>query len=275
MLINVLISTLDEGIHQINDVLLKPIAGVDYLVSQQITRDEYKTLPEVLQNRKDVAVVQISGKGLSANRNHAIKEAKGDIALLADDDVSFLPDTFIIINNVFLKDETLDVACFKIKTPDGEPDYKNYPLKKFRLTSGKHHSISSVEIAFRLNSIKEKNIRFDERFGIGSGIFFAGEESLFIHDCLRKGLKVVFYPEFIVGHPYQSSQRNIQPFDKQRTLLYGGLDARKAGWLAIPKAFLKTIRLLPALLVRGKNPILYLKQRLKGVFIILNGNSGD
>jgi glycosyltransferase involved in cell wall biosynthesis len=269
MLINVLISTLDEGINHIHNVLLKPFPDVDYLVSQQITCDEFKTIPAILQNREDVTIVQITGKGLSTNRNNAIKEAKGDIALLADDDVSFMPDTFEIIKNVFLKDEDLDVACFKIKTPETEPVYKKYPSGPYQIKKNKCHSISSVEIAFRIKSIKEKNILFDERFGIGSSMMIAGEESLFIYDCLKNGLKIVFYPFEIVMHPFNSTLRQFSPFDAKKNILAGGLDARKTGWRSVPNAYLKTMRLLPALLIRGISPFRYLKQRLTGAFFIL------
>jgi hypothetical protein len=50
-----------------------------------------------------------------------------------------------------------------------------------------------VEIAFRLDRIREKGIEFNELFGAGSK-FSAGEENIFLFECLARGIKVKYVP---------------------------------------------------------------------------------
>lgn len=58
--------------------------------------------------------------------------------------------------------------------------------------------ISSVEIAFRLESIKKSGIIFNELLGAGAK-YSSGEESAFLFECLKKGLKIYYVPEKIAS----------------------------------------------------------------------------
>ena len=64
--------------------------------------------------------------------------------------------------------------------------------------------VSSIEIAFRINSIKIKNLKFDEKFGLGTNNP-TGEEAIFLSDALKQGLKILYIPLPIVFHPKESS----------------------------------------------------------------------
>src|SRR5690606_31354900 len=96
MIINVLISTLDEGINGISQVLLEQRSDVHYTVIHQIT-DRDIIVPHELASRSDVLIIRSHEKGLSKSRNLALKHAKGDVGLLADDDVRYTDETFDII----------------------------------------------------------------------------------------------------------------------------------------------------------------------------------
>lgn len=267
-MLNILISTIDRGIEKLSLVLQPELPDVNYIISHQNRDEKHKSIPSAL-NRRDVIVSQIPGKGLSRNRNNALQLADGDIALIADDDVRYMPDSFKVIEDVFKNDPNLDVACFKIKTNDNEPEYKNYPNETYSLNKGKKHYISSIEIAFRVNRIKEEEIVFDERFGLGSDIFQSGEESVFINDCVERNLNVKFFPTYIVSHPYESSTKSSGLFDRHKIVVQGAVDARKTGWLSIARSFYLFIRLFHLLLIYRKNPFYYLIQRLRGVLFIL------
>ena len=160
------------------------------------------------------------------------------------------------------------VAIFKIKTLPGEPEYKNYPPHSFKIKK-LPYSISAVEIAVCVKSIKEKGIWFDERFGTGNKLLIGSEESIFIVDCIRAGLNVWYYPEYIVQHPYVSTIKKISKYDKRRISVIGAFDARVNGWIAIPKAFFAMFKLLPDLIRHRKNPLMYFKERLFASFYIL------
>lgn len=269
--INILICTIDEGIHKIHQLLEPFQEDVEYKISHQFRDVKYLAIPDNLK-RKDVSISQISGKGLSRNRNNSLKMANGDIAVIADDDVKYYPESFKNITKVFENDPELDVACFKIKTHAGEPEFKDYPNYECVLKKHRHHYISSIEIAFRVESIKAKQIRFDERFGLGSEKYNAGEEEIFICDCINAGLKVMYFPSYIVEHPFYSSAKDTPLFEKRRNMLRGALNARIHGWKAMPKAFFDAAISFFKLIQNKRNPLFYLIERLTAIFDVYTSN---
>jgi glycosyltransferase involved in cell wall biosynthesis len=215
-----LIATYGNGIRRVENMLLFPEFGISYLISHQDPEAVCTELPEYL-DRADVKVVKLTNAGLSKNRNNALKHASADILILADDDVTLHPAYPHAIRKAFKKHPEVDVVCFQIRTPEGSPTYKKYPSTERRLTRLKElKAVSSIEIAFRQKSVREKHIWFDERFGLGATAN-CGEEFLFLAECLRKGLNIMFFPAYIVEHPCESSVNKRSNFEDQRLFATG------------------------------------------------------
>lgn len=267
MLLNILISTIDNRIEQVKNVLLEYRDDVQYIISHQYSNEKYKNFPHELV-RNDVLISQIPGKGVARSRNNAISVATGDIGLFSDDDVIYTYDDFDSVLNIFAKDPSLDVVVFKIKTPPEKPEYKKYPKYPVKLVS-LPFSVGTIEIAFKVKEIQKNEILFDERFGAGNSLLIGSDENIFILDCIKNGLNVWFYPIYIVQHPYESTIKTISKYDKRRISVAGAYDTRVNGWISIPKAFTDTIRIFPDLIRNKKNPIIYLLQRLAASFYIL------
>ena len=267
MKLEVLISTIDAGIEKIKDVLLPHRPDVKYIVVHQYQYDRYKYIPKELL-RDDVLVSHIPGKGVTKSRNNAIRLTDADIGLFSDDDVTYTNEYFDNVISVFKGNPGLDVAVFKIKTPDGEPEYKNYPEEAFKLEK-LPFSVGTIEIAFQVKKVKEKNLQFDERFGAGQPLLIGSDESIFVLDCIKAGLNVWFYPIYAVNHPYESTAKLLPKYHKKKVSVTGGFDARINGWLAIPKAIGGTIQLIPDLIKYKKNPFVYFYQRIKASIYIL------
>lgn len=269
MKINILISTINEGIDKIADVVLSPRNFVSYIVSHQYTDDKYKYIPEELL-RPDIQVSHIKGKGVAKSRNNAIALADGDIGLFADDDVTYQHSDIDILKKTFVENRDLDVAIFKIRTPSGEREYKEFPAEKTEYK--KAPEVGTVQIAFDIASIKENNIWFDERFGAGRPLLVCNDERIFVQDCINAGLEVVFFPEYIVQHPYESSIKSIPKYDIRKNWITGGIDCRINGPIALLKALLGTIKIIPDLLKHRVNPVTYFYHRLSAVIYILKTN---
>ncbi|SHE34043.1 Glycosyl transferase family 2 [Fodinibius roseus] len=265
MKVNILISTIDEGIDRVGNVVLSPRNDVSYIVSHQYTDDKYKYVPAELE-REDITVSHIAGRGVTKSRNNAIAIADGDIALFSDDDVTYRDSDIDAVRKTFRQNSAVDVAIFKIRTPAGEPEYKKYPDKIIEYQHAP--CVGTVQIAFRVDKIKERKILFDERFGAGQPLLIGNDEKLFLHDCINAGLKVVFFPKFIVEHPYESTSKGIPKYDKRKIWVEGGVDYRMHGPVAIPKAFIKTISMLPDLLRHRVNPIIYCYHRLSAIVYV-------
>ena len=179
-------------------MLLPPREGLHYVVSYQYTDERYLDLvPDVLRSRPDVSLYIYKGQGLSANRNLALDKATSDLVMYADDDARLLPETFDTVVKPFVENEELDVACFCASTYTGKP-LKNYPEKEFVIKSmPKSYTISALEMVCRRNKVQGK-IRFDERFGLGTKFLTCGEEEIWLHDALRFGLKMHYFPVKVV-----------------------------------------------------------------------------
>ena len=198
MVLSVLICTLNEGIKDVARILLPEREDVNYVVSFQYTDDSFLALiPHELTQRKDVFVSRLKGKGLSRNRNNALMHSKGDISLIADDDVRYKNEYFNVILSTFRENQNVDIALFKAKTYDGAwmKEYPDYSYGYQEAPKGTYPC--SCEIVMR-KSVYDGGIRFDERFGLGSDYLSSGEEDVLLEDALRKGLKIVYFPELIV-----------------------------------------------------------------------------
>lgn len=195
MTLEVLICTYgNEGINRVAKMDLPEVDGVKYLVSWQ-TNEFQLLLPDEL-HRKDLRIYTSTSKGLSNNRNHALKKASGDICLIADDDLSYTTEQLKAVINTFDTNPNIDIALFKYSGDDNKqyPDYE-FDLKK----EPKGYYITSFEIAFRRNSIPS-TLKFDSRLGVGTSMP-AGEEAIFIHQALKEGLICRFFPITITHHP--------------------------------------------------------------------------
>lgn len=271
MKLNLLISTIDGRVGNVPNMLLPYRVDVSYIVSHQVTAERYRPIPAQLR-RPDVLVSQISGKGVTKSRNNGIRLADGDIALFSDDDVTYTNEFLDRVIHRFTGANSLDIAVFKIKTPDGSPDYKEYPNKPIHITRKLPFAVGTIEIAVRVERIRAMELLFDERFGAGQPVFMGADESIFVLDAVRSGLSVWFYPEYVVEHPYESTFKTMGRFDGRVTSLTGAYDARINGFIAIPRAFLATVKLVPEFIRHRQNPLRYLKDRLSATLYILKSN---
>ena len=149
MFVNILVATIDEGIGRVENILLDPRPDLKYIISHQVTDERFRAVPGALQ-RSDVVVNQIAGRGLCRNRNNALALAGGDIVMLADDDVRYCAENIETVLDAFEADSEMGVACFKIATPAGDPEYKEYAEYPYLLNDQSRHYISTLEIVFRL-----------------------------------------------------------------------------------------------------------------------------
>lgn len=198
--LQVLICTLGEaGIRRVAEGSHPRVPGVEYLVSWQLP-DGDADIPEALL-RPDFRIIKNNTRGLSKNRNLAISAATAPYSLISDDDLDYAADGLSKIIDIFDKNQGLDIATFKYSGADT----KRYPDHSFNLSKPpKGYYVTSFEIGFRQESILGSGIRFNEKFGIGTG-FPAGEEDIWIHDMLKRKLKGEFFPIIIAHHPGETT----------------------------------------------------------------------
>ncbi len=262
MTLDILICTIDEGILRVPEVLMSPRGDVRYVVSMQWTnpragrKDEeveeslLEQVPAVLKEREDVALTFLEGKGLSRNRNHALEKVTGDVVLIADDDCRYTKE---LIGNIFAAyngHPEADVIHFQALDTEGKPLHP-YPVPY----------VSSVEMTFR----REVATRFDERFGLGSEFFCAGEEDVWMKDAQEAGYHILYVDKPIVMTPKETTGKNFLK-NKQMQVTKGAVfkhvygtggaawrTLKEAGWWLVHK---------------GANPLPILYNMVRGMQLL-------
>lgn len=150
-----------------------------------------------------IRIITFNEIGLSKSRNRAIENSKGDICLITDNDTVFKNNYKKIILQAFEDNPEADIITFQIETTEGKP-YKKYRKDSFYHDKKSILRVNSIEIAFKREVIINSEIKFDEKFGLGSK-YGLGEENIFLIDCFKKGLKIMYTPIPIVIHPLEST----------------------------------------------------------------------
>lgn len=228
MTLYVLICCCNSSILNVPRILHPARKDVKYVISHQKTTDvPSDDAVNGMLLRSDVIYSSLNGLGLSRNRNNALEvcaqsAGNDDICLIADDDVEYPEDAFDTVLNAF-RANVADVLTFQISTKDSNVPFKKYfpnahdILKPVIRGDG---YVSSIEIAFRISSIRSSGICFDENFGLGGRLYpEGGEEAVFISDCISNGLHVRYIPEVIVYHKYESSGKKQKTVSKARMML--------------------------------------------------------
>jgi len=195
--IEVLLSTMMMKDHQVVDSLnLK----CDCLI---VNQDGYAMQELLVRGDNRVRILHVGERGLSKSRNLALENASGDICLFADDDMSYKDDYIKTVQEAYRNIGDADIIVFGFHSDVTWRSKKN-GSKVRRLGYLDCLRVSSVMISFRRKSIVDAGIRFNELFGAGSE-FPSGEENIFLFDCLRKGLKIYYYPAIIATVTFAGS----------------------------------------------------------------------
>ena len=187
MKLEVLVSTMNkEDLSLVNEMNIKS----DVLI---INQSPVVVKDLEVKKKFNARMLSFNEKGLSKSRNQALQNAQGDICLIADDDVRYHDDYVDKVINAHKEYVDYDIIVFAVPTTNTDREKKYYRSKK-RMGYVRSLKIASFEISFKRTSIIDNNIKFNEEFGAGSGQYSMGEENIFIYQCLKKGLKILYLP---------------------------------------------------------------------------------
>ena len=165
-----------------------------------ITQIEHASVERIMKDFEGLRFkhVKIERKGLSIARNAGIKEAEGDICILADDDGWYNAEAVEKIVGKFEANPQISVLMTQIYDKDQNVPYKNYPSKEAIINQKiKLMSKTSSEIALRRSRLKD--CQFDERFGLGAE-FVCGEEVDFLLRNYKRNT-YLYTPIVTMYHP--------------------------------------------------------------------------
>jgi glycosyltransferase involved in cell wall biosynthesis len=141
-------------------------------------------------------------RGVGLSRNNALMRAEGDIVLFSDEDIVLDSGYTETILAEFAAHPKADVILFNVAVDERRATYHNTAFKRVRWYNyGRYPAYS---IAARRERLHNANITFSQLFG-GGARYSSGEDSLFLHDCLKKGLKLFASPLQIGREIYRES----------------------------------------------------------------------
>ena len=143
-------------------------------------------------------MITTTTRGVGRNRNIGLEAADGDILLLSDDDVTYRDDMPTEVRKAFADHPQADGMIFGMDmVRDGQVfETRSEPFRRVRIWNAMKYG--TYRIAIRREALERTGIRFHESFG-GGCPFSAGEDSLFIKQCLDHGLRMYAHP-YVLGN---------------------------------------------------------------------------
>lgn len=164
----------------------------DILVANQTDRSGQEEQSISGIRRRMISTVE---RGLSNSRNMLLDYACGDVCIFGDDDLLYLPGYNEKIENAYQKHQDADIIIFSFTQSLDCFTRRQYD-KARRMNIFNISKAASVEITFKLKSVKKAKVRFCPELGLGAK-YGACEENAFLADALRAGLKIWYEPETI------------------------------------------------------------------------------
>ncbi len=135
--------------------------------------------------------------GVGFNRNIGLHMAQAEIVLFADDDVTYYDPTLQGVIDAFRELPDADVIFFAMDyTKDGQIfDRRRHPTKRLHTWNSLRYG--AARMAVRREAVMENRLTFSTLFG-GGCLYSSGEDTLFILDALRCGLRVYSH-SYVLG----------------------------------------------------------------------------
>ena len=136
-----------------------------------------------------VKMISTDTIGVGRNRNMALALADSEIVLFADDDITYYDDGAEGVIRAFDELKDADVIAFSL-----DISKNGNIVQKRRWKIQKRHlwnvfKYGTCVLAARRSSLAKNGIAFNTVFG-GGCVYGSGEDSTFLRECLRKGLKI-------------------------------------------------------------------------------------
>lgn len=171
----------------------------DAIIINQCDEDKEEV---TLVSEKTVKTIYQSGRGVGLSRNTAIDNAKADIVLFSDEDICYYQGYENKVLDAFASHADADVITFNVEVDERRRTYFNEDVH--RITWKNYGRYPAYAIAVRLDAINKYNIRFSTLFG-GGAKYSNGEDSLFLHDCLKAGLNMISETAILGKETYRES----------------------------------------------------------------------
>ena len=216
------------------DLVRRMGIGSDVLIGNQCDVNDVSSFE---YNGHTVAVYSFAERGVGLNRNNTLMRATAEFCLIADDDMRYFPDYAETVGKAFDSHPEADVIVFNV-----EESRRKKPIvikKPYRVGWRNFMRFATFRFAFRTESVRRRGIAFNLSFG-GGAAYAHGEDSLFLADCLTKGLTVLALPITVAELTYERESTWFHGFDDKyfsdQGALYAAISRKHYRFLCLQDA---------------------------------------
>lgn len=160
------------------------------------------SLEKDMFNNHVITVISQSKRGVGESRNKALENAKADICLFADEDIIYYEDYEKKVLDAFKRHEDASLITFNVEVDERRRTYWNSDVHEIKWNN--YGRYPAYAIAVKRQDIIDKNISYSTLFG-GGAKYSNGEDSLFLHDCLKANLKMYSETDILGKETYRKS----------------------------------------------------------------------
>ncbi len=142
----------------------------------------------------EIRYFAMAERGVGLSRNHALLRADREISLFADEDIVYEAGYAKAVTDAFQQYPDADMILFNVQASPGRETY--HIDRPGRVSAWKCGRYPTYSFAVRTAVVHRLNITFSLLFG-GGARYSNGEDSLFIRECIKKGMKVYKVPVLI------------------------------------------------------------------------------
>lgn len=179
MKLQVLVAAVNKQVNTLADAMNLETEAV--IVNQC----DYFDYQEYLHKGRLIRCFSMAERGVGLSRNTALMRADKELSLFSDEDIVFYPGYEEIVCKAFENNPDADIITFNFKVDQRRATYYNRKHKRIRWYN--YGRYPTFAVAARTESLRRANVSFSLLFG-GGAKYSNGEDSLFLHDCLKKGL---------------------------------------------------------------------------------------
>ena len=222
MRIQVLVAAVNQDLHML------PVSMNLETEAVIVNQCDCHAYEEFEYNNKKIKCFSMSERGVGLNRNTALLHADADIVFFSDEDIRFYDGYEEKVREAFLKNPDADLITFNFKVDPKRATYYNKEERRIRWYNyGRYPTFC---VAAKLEALRKANVSFSLLFG-GGAKYSNGEDSLFLHDCLKKGMHLYTSVTEVGEEVYREStwfKGYNEKFFVDRGVLYHHLYGRMA-----------------------------------------------
>ena len=217
------VEVLGSVMHQENlEIVKKMNIKTDAILINQCNKVEYEE--KTIDKERKIRMFSFDERGVGLSRNNALMRAEQDIIVFADEDETFVDNYEEIIIKAFEEQPDADVIFFNVPIKNSDPKRVTKAITKNKKVSWYNClRYGAVRIAAKRDKVISNNIFFTLLFG-GGAEYSGGEDSIFVKECIDKGLRL-YANSNTIGYVTQGSSTWFKGYNKKFYIDRGALYA--------------------------------------------------